>query len=166
MKEEPCFEPSGILAEETNKVNGVVLKFTEPLNAMVPDHKWRFYCYKGDDELPTLYLHRESCYLVGKDIRVWDIQLEHPSISGQHAVIQFMESIKQSNAVDESEVININAKPYIIDLESTNGTTLNGEKLDPARYYELREKDIVNFGHSTRDYILMDGGKIGEEDEN
>ena len=35
-KEEPCFEPSGILAEYSNKVKGVVLKFTEPLDAAEP----------------------------------------------------------------------------------------------------------------------------------
>jgi smad nuclear-interacting protein 1 len=28
-------------------------------------------------------------------------------------------------------------KPYLLDLESTNGTKLNGEKIDGARYYEL-----------------------------
>lgn len=69
-KEEPNFTPSGILAEETNKVNGVVLKFTEPLNARDPDRKWRFYCFKGDEGLPPLHIHRQSVYLVGKDIRV------------------------------------------------------------------------------------------------
>ncbi len=52
-----------------------------------------------------------------------------------------------------------------MDLESTNGTILNGEKIEPARYYELRSKDILNFGHSKRDYILMDGGPLGEEEE-
>ena len=36
-KEEPCFEPSGILAEFSNRTReGVVLKFTEPLDAAVP----------------------------------------------------------------------------------------------------------------------------------
>jgi hypothetical protein len=30
-----------------------------------------------------------------------------------------------------------------MDLESTNGTKLNGENIDPARYYELMEKDII-----------------------
>jgi smad nuclear-interacting protein 1 len=30
-------------------------------------------------------------------------------------------------------------KPYIIDLESTNKTFLNGEAIEPAKYYELME---------------------------
>jgi pSer/pThr/pTyr-binding forkhead associated (FHA) protein len=31
-------------------------------------------------------------------------------------------------------------RPYIIDLESANGTFINGEKIEPAKYYELLEK--------------------------
>ena len=35
-----------------------------------------------------------------------------------------------------------------MDLESTNKSFLNGEAIEPARYYELREKDILKFGES------------------
>jgi smad nuclear-interacting protein 1 len=42
-----------------------------------------------------------------------------------------------------------------MDLESTNGTTLNGEKVEGARYYELRHEDVIRFGQSLRDYVLM-----------
>ena len=45
--------------------------------------------------------------------------------------------------------------PYIMDLESTNGTVLNGDKIEPAKYYELRTKDVIRFGHSKVDYVLM-----------
>jgi smad nuclear-interacting protein 1 len=158
IKEEPCFEPSGILAEETNKVNGVVLKFTEPLDADQPDKKWRLYWFKGDEEFPALYIHRQSWFLIGKDMRVWDIHLEHESISGQHAVIQF----RQYKFMDEEGNFITEVRPYIIDLESTNGTKLNDQAIEGARYYELRSKDILNFGYSTRDYILMDGGPLDE----
>lgn len=49
-KEEPCFDQSGILAEFSNNVKGVVLKFTEPLDAAVPtsDSQWAIYPFKGD----------------------------------------------------------------------------------------------------------------------
>jgi smad nuclear-interacting protein 1 len=42
-----------------------------------------------------------------------------------------------------------------MDLESTNGTLLNGEKIEPARYYELIKDDVINFGFSKRDYVIM-----------
>ena len=46
-------------------------------------------------------------------------------------------------------------RPYIIDLESANGTLVNGDKIPPTRYVELRDQDMIQFGLSTREYILM-----------
>ena len=40
-------------------------------------------------------------------------------------------------------------------LNSTNGTFINGEKLEPQRYIELKERDSVKFGFSSRDYVLL-----------
>ncbi len=31
-------------------------------------------------------------------------------------------------------------RPYLMDLASTNGTFINGERLEPQRYYELLEQ--------------------------
>ncbi len=42
-----------------------------------------------------------------------------------------------------------------MDLESTNGTFLNKEKIEQARYYELIKNDVINFGFSERDYVVM-----------
>ncbi len=42
-KEKPCFVPSGILAEYQNKVNGVTLKFTEPMDAAPPSDTYALY---------------------------------------------------------------------------------------------------------------------------
>lgn len=33
------------------------------------------------------------------------------------------------------------SRPFIIDLESTNGTLVNDEKVPAARFYELRAGD-------------------------
>jgi len=45
--------------------------------------------------------------------------------------------------------------PYIMDLESTNGTFLNGSRIEGGRYYELRVKDTVTFGESSRQFVLL-----------
>ena len=56
-----------------------------------------------------------------------------------------------------------------MDLGSTHGTFLNGKKIDDGRYYELREKDAIHFGQSTREYVLLNesssngGGKEGDK---
>ena len=76
----------------------------------------------------------------------------HPSCSGQHAVIQFRAKVDVDAATNrETRAV----LPYVMDLESTNGTFLNKERVAPARYVELREKDVLTFGHSTREYVLI-----------
>ena len=45
--------------------------------------------------------------------------------------------------------------PYLIDLESTNGTMLNGEKVGGAKYIELRPKDVLKFAMSPIEYVFM-----------
>jgi hypothetical protein len=32
---------------------------------------------------------------------------------------------------------------------------LNGEKLDSRRYFEIRTEDMIQFGESSREYILI-----------
>jgi len=42
-----------------------------------------------------------------------------------------------------------------MDLESTNKTFLNNDPVEGARYYEIREKDVLRFGESQREYVFM-----------
>jgi smad nuclear-interacting protein 1 len=171
VKEKANFGLSGALAEDEatgNMKNNVVLKFCQPLDSASPDKMWRFYVFKGDDILETLHLHRQSSYLVGRDERVADVVLAHPSISKQHCVIQFRKvevvAAARGPSAEERE-LGILARqqpqrrtvvrPYIMDLQSTHKTFLNGTALDDSRYYELREKDSLKFGMSSRDYVLM-----------
>ena len=63
---------SGKLLEETNTVNGVVVKYSEPPEARKPKTRWRLYVFKGNEELPILYIHRQSAYLLGRDRKVGD----------------------------------------------------------------------------------------------
>ena len=46
-------------------------------------------------------------------------------------------------------------KPFIIDLESTNGTSVNDREIPASRYYELKTNDIIKFGESTREYVFL-----------
>jgi len=150
-KLKPNFELSGKLSEEARTTStGAVLKFMEPADAQVPTIKWRLYPFKGDEALDPISLTHKSCYIFGRDKAVADIPVEHPSCSKQHAVIQF----RGVELLKDEEKITI-VKPYLMDLKSTNGTILNGTKIEDSRYYELKEKDVVKFGGSTRDYVLL-----------
>ncbi|XWS09836.1 hypothetical protein CRYUN_Cryun39dG0023600 [Craigia yunnanensis] len=96
QKQKPSFELSGKLAAETNRVRGVTLLFNEPPDARKPSIRWRLYVFKAGEVLnEPLYIHRQSCYLFGRERRVADIPTDHPSCSKQHAVIQFRQVEKE-----------------------------------------------------------------------
>jgi smad nuclear-interacting protein 1 len=52
-------------------------------------------------------------------------------------------------------------KPYIMDLGSTHRTFLNKKELEDSRYYELRERDSISFGGSSREYLLLHDSSAG-----
>lgn len=113
------------------------------------------FVFKGDDVVDTIELWQKSCWLFGRAHEVVDYVLEHPSSSGQHAVIQFryIEKIMEDEFGVKSKRGRV--KPYIIDLDSSNGTELNGEDVEASRYFELRDKDILKFAGSEREYVVM-----------
>jgi smad nuclear-interacting protein 1 len=157
-KQKPNFAPTGLLAAASNSVtqvdgSSIVLKYHEPAEARKPPTKdqWKLFVFKGSEILETVELSSRSCWLVGRELAVVDLPAEHPSISKQHAVVQFRFIEKTNEYGDRTGRV----RPYLIDLESANGTLLNKEEVPPSRYLELRDKDLIQFGHSTREYVLM-----------
>jgi len=142
---------SGRLVEDTNMVNGVVVKYSEPAEARKPRTKWRFYVFKGNEELPILYIHRQSAYLLGRDRKVADIPLDHPSCSKQHAALQYrlVDYVKADGSAGRR------VTPYVIDLNSANGTFVNNQKIEGQKYVQLLEKDVLKFGFSSREYVML-----------
>lgn len=150
-KEKPSFELSGALVEDTNTFRGVVIKYNEPPEARIPKRRWRLYPFKNDEPLPVMYIHRQSAYLLGRQRKIADIPIDHPSCSKQHAVFQYrLVEFTRADGTTGRRV-----KPYIIDLGSGNGTYLNNQRIEPQRYYELKEKDVLKFGFSSREYVLL-----------
>jgi len=152
---------SGVLAADTNTVNGTLAKYSEPPEARKPKTKWRLYVFKGNEELPILYIHRQSAYLLGRDRKVADVPLDHPSCSKQHSALQYR--LVPFTRPDGSEARRVQL--YIMDLQSQNGTFVNNNKIEPAKYVQLIEKDVLKFGFSSREYVLLhDQSKEDEED--
>lgn len=165
------FGLSGALAGDAqtgNVYNGVTLKFSEPPEARVPNTRWRLYVFRkkktpsnggandddGDGLIDTYHISRQSAYLFGRERKVADVPVDHPSLSKQHAVLQYraLPSKKEQRIGAPTK---IQCKPYLMDLESTNGTFVNGARLDSARYYELRRGDVITLGASSREYVLL-----------
>lgn len=155
-KSKPNFKPSGLLAAETNTVKAsdgtaTVLKYNEPPEARKPIIGWRLYVFKGKEELGPLHIYQQSAYLVGRDRLVADIVLDHPSCSKQHSAIQYRFVHEKDEFGSTKGVV----KPFIVDLESTNGTMVNDDRIPAARYYELKAGDVIKFGTSDREYVLL-----------
>lgn len=157
-RQKPNFSTTGRLAAESNTIKStdgqaIVLKYHEPPEARKPplNQAWRMYVFKGPEIMDTVELSQRSCWLFGREAAVVDLLLEHPSCSKQHAVVQFRYVEERNEWGDKTGRVT----PYLIDLESANGTNVNGEDIPAARYLELRDKDILKFGHSTREYVIQ-----------
>lgn len=157
-KEKPNYGMTGALAAASNSVaqadgSSIVLKYHEPPEARKPSPKdqWKLFVFKGQDIIDTIELNARACWLIGREMAVIDIAAEHPSISKQHAVIQFRYLEKRNEYGDKIGKV----KPYLIDLDSANGTMLNSKKVPDSRYLELKDKDLIQFGQSTREYVIM-----------
>jgi smad nuclear-interacting protein 1 len=144
------------LAKEANTVIGtkIVLKYNEPPEARKPpaSQEWRLFIFKGEDLLETVPLAQQTCWLMGKEAAVADLVIEHPSTSKQHGVIQFRYVEKAVNEFGDRKGT---VKPYLIDLESSNGTFLNGDKISPRRFIEIKSGDVMKIGHSEREYVFI-----------
>lgn len=154
-KEKPNFAVSGALATDAqtgNVYKGILLKFHEPPEARVPVTQWRLYVFASQDRPDIYHISKQSAYLFGREHSIADVPLSHPSCSKQHAVLQYR-AVPQINKKDGST--KIRCKPYLMDLQSTNGTFINGIRIEDSRYYELQKQDVITFGTSSREYVLM-----------
>lgn len=144
------FERSGLLMKrdekrcESNLKEEEGLKWSEPIDSCLPPShpQYRLFVFKGEEEIDSVTLSGKSFFSIGRNERIVDIPAIHPSISNQHAILQFRRNISP-------------VRLYLIDLGSTNGTLLNGSRIDSNRYYELLPNDILKFGSSSRDYVLI-----------
>uniref|UniRef100_A0A915DJ88 FHA domain-containing protein n=1 Tax=Ditylenchus dipsaci TaxID=166011 RepID=A0A915DJ88_9BILA len=140
-EEKPSFEPSGKLAADTNTYKGVVIKYNEPPEAKLPKIRWRLYPFRvWEESMPVIYVHRQSAYLIGRDRKIADFPIDHPSCSKQHAALQY----RSMPYVRGDGTHSRRTRPYIIDLKSGNGTYLNGQRIEAQ---STREFVVLNEIH-------------------
>jgi smad nuclear-interacting protein 1 len=164
-KENPNYEPSGILQQDLKqKRNGIELKYHPPREARLPSDKWRIFAFNGDQEVGNYELSKNTSFLIGREAKVVDIPVDHPSVSKQHAAIQFrLIQSEQKGSKHRDDLVGEQdskgpasvVKPYLIDLGSTNSTYINRHKVSMERYYELLNNDLLHFGNSEIDYVLI-----------
>ncbi|GAV46880.1 hypothetical protein ZYGR_0A04780 [Zygosaccharomyces rouxii] len=152
----PDFRPSGLLELESNNKEGVLLKHVEPADACEPNTfyaktsigqrpLYKLMIYRDDSLVQEFELMEKSSYIVGRasgETVVADIPIEEDTCSKQHCVIQF----RQQNG---------QLKAYLMDLESSNSTTLNGDEIPSSHYVQLRPGDIISSLDSQYDLVFM-----------
>lgn len=132
------------------------LQYSEPpWSGMPPEEKHYFL-----EELKSGTIVKEhklvgkSHFVIGR-LPTNDIQLEHPSLSRYHAVLQY----KAEASPDQPKGF------YLYDLGSTHGTFHNKNKCFAKTYYRLRVGHGIKAGGSTR-LLILQGPQDDMEDEN
>ncbi len=82
-------------------------------------------------------------YLIGRHIEYADYIINNKSVGRTHA-----------------EIIIKNDKYHIKDLDSKNGTKLNGMNLEPNKEYELKNEDIIVFADSKHIFTVVDNQNL------
>ena len=82
-------------------------------------------------------------YLIGRHIEYADYIINNKSVGRTHA-----------------EIIIKNDKYHIKDLNSKNGTKLNGMNLEPNKEYELKNEDIIVFADSKHIFTVVDNQNL------
>lgn len=133
--------------------------------AKKPIKTFKLEVLKEGKVFETLPLGSQTHWLMGRKIDICDVELAHPSLSREHAVIVHGKPLHQDPGVidlfptkhTESQLVGA----VLIDLGAPNGTFLfksekeeKFERLKPMLNYLLHDGDCIRFGASTRSYIV------------
>jgi pSer/pThr/pTyr-binding forkhead associated (FHA) protein len=108
--------------------------------------------WKEGITIKSFSLSVKSFFIIGRNKSLCDITLTNPTISRTHCVLQYQN----------------NESLFLYDLNSVYGTFINGEKINPLKYYKLKSGDIFKLRNSKKMFILnRESDDIkNEEDDN
>ena len=97
-----------------------------------------------DDKVMAEYNMTKERYTIGR-LSDNDVRIDNPTISGYHSLI-----------------INILNDSFLEDLNSTNGTYVNGKLI---KKHALQHGDVVSIGKHQLRYVDSDQAEIAQDDE-
>lgn len=165
------------LSEEREKAPSVVvdvpsqaetvppLPYNEPTWSSTPPEPHSLTVIKSGTIVQEIPITKP--FLVFGRLPSCDVQLEHPSVSRYHAVLQYCrfdkpaeddssDTSSSNNSVLDSSV-SVNPREegfYAYDLTSTHGTYINKTRIQMRCYHRLRLGQMVKFGGSSRLFLL------------
>lgn len=147
QEEKVCSERKSPAEQLREKL--IPVPYKEPPWSGLPVAEYKVEVLKNGKIISVIDLSRKSYWVFGR-LANCDVQLEHPSLSRHHAVIQYRS--------DGDEGF------YLYDLGSTHGTFLNKNKVIPHTYHRMHVGHVVKFAGSSRLHILI-GPEQDEEKE-
>ena len=101
--------------------------------------KFKLEILKNGSSIGEILLHERPNYVAGRQPDLCDIQLDHPSVSREHAAFV--------NSTDGCI--------FIVDLVSAQKTFVNKSALEPNKFERLFVGDIIRFGGMLMNHIYI-----------
>lgn len=138
------YKSSGLSPAEILKQKEIPIGYKEPEWSGVAEQLYSFEVVKNGTVIDNVGLSTKPFYVFGR-LPSCDCQLEHPSLSRYHAVIQYCKVKTENHGIGW----------YLYDLDSTHGTWMNKIKVKSRVYNRIRVGYVIKFGGSTRLHILQ-----------
>ncbi|KAF8985424.1 Kanadaptin [Entomortierella lignicola] len=134
--------------QQLAKPNAPPLKYQKPAWSGYPNQQFYFEVIKNGTIVERISVPEKEFLVIGR-LPMCDLEMEHPSLSRYHAVVQFKS----------------NGESFIYDLNSSHGTKLNKNKIPPGMHVSLKPGDQLRFGESTRIYLFQTEEVVDHEEE-
>ncbi|KAG9063991.1 Kanadaptin [Linnemannia hyalina] len=128
--------------------NAPPLKYQKPAWSGYPNQQFFFEVIKNGVLVDKIQAPLKEFLTIGR-LPMCDIEMEHPSLSRYHAVIQFKSS----------------GETFLYDLNSSHGTKLNKSNIPPQMHVKIKPGDQLRFGESTRIYLFQTEEAVDQEEE-
>ncbi|KAF9165648.1 Kanadaptin [Actinomortierella ambigua] len=128
--------------------NAPPLKYQKPSWSGFPNQQFYFEVIKNGIVIDEILVPEKQFLVIGR-LPFCDLEMEHPSLSRYHAVVQFKS----------------NGESFIYDLNSSHGTRLNKNKIPAGMHVALKPGDQLRFGESTRIYLFQTKDEVDREEE-
>jgi smad nuclear-interacting protein 1 len=136
-------------------VQNKLTQYFLPFDSALPDGIWRLFLFSDAGGERAVALEEEAT-LIGRE-RFCSVRLPHRSVSRQHCALQFRRV--RPGPGSAAAIV-----PYVFDLGSTHGTFVNGARVQPSRFVELRPRDRLAFGAAAAVLMRASAQAVGGED--
>jgi hypothetical protein len=125
------------------------LSYTPPPWSAPPSSTFTLEAIKDGLVVEALDVSARPYYVIGRHPSTADLVVAHPSVSRQHAVLQFRDT----------------GEAFLFDLGSTHGTTINKQAVPARTYVAVRVGAMIRLGQSSRTLCLMGDANPAHESD-